>query len=1111
MSQVTLTADSATYGSGSFWAFNNVWGKGSLVNGVDYTQSISFVDSTFPDGITMSWNWPVTPSVLAYPEVIYGTSPYTPTPSGVTALPPSTQVADFANLSTQYSFSIAGQTNHFDVTFDMWLTSQPNGGRATVEDELMIVVHNPWGWGPDGSPNFTTGGITVWESGTQSNSSGTQSWTLLSAVSSTDMLSGTISISNVLKGLIWNGSLTGNEYISGVEVGAEVNGGVGSLTINNLSYQWNANPTVTLAAGDDTYSIATPGGNHILGNGGVDTVVYQGAYSQYQIEQSGTETLVQQSGNISTLDVLNGIAFVEFSDGTYNVATSTFASNVAPTVSSVAASGSGITNGSGDLNAGHVVTLTLTMSEAVTVAGGTPTLTLNDGGTATYTGGSGTTALTFSYTVAAGQNTPDLAVTAVNLGAATVIDAAGNADLAGAVTTFSGLQIDTTAPAAPVIATDTINANNSVALTGTAVANGMVTVYDGTTSLGTTTANASGAWSYTTGTLANGSQVFTATATDTAGNTSAASNSIDLVISQPDHWTKTVSANWSTAADWSSGVPASSDLVALDAVGKKAYTVTSAANETIAEFNTVSKATLAIAGGTFTITDGTGAGVQAGTVSIANGAMLEISSTFDNSGTIALNSAGAATDLTIAGGATLSGTGKVTLSNNVGNAVISNGVAAILTNVGNTISGAGTIGDSYLTLVNQGTINANQTNALVVNTGGNTVTNSGTLAATSSGGLDIESNVSNSETIEALGTNAKVVIEGVITNAATGLILASGSGAQVDLDGATIVGGTLQTSGGSAFIETVSGSADWLNGGTISSGSTVEINSGTTLTIGGTVNNSGTLLVNGGTLNIDGVLTGGNADIGGIGSVVIAQASGENIAFLAGSTGKLVLESTSYTGEVSGFGTNTSQSIDLTDLDFAAGVEVSYVPNSGNTAGVLTVTDGTKTAYLQLGGIYSLANFTVASDGNGGTLITDPKIVEQKPGNASASIASGTVLEINTPDSGTVTFAGSAGTLWLDQPSTFTGKVSGFGARDVIDLPGIAFGADTTLGYLPNSKQTGGTLSITNGTHSANIALLGNYMASSFVMESDNHGGTMVVAEASQTSNHTLLTTAQHA
>ena len=82
---------------------------------------------------------------------------------------------------------------------------------------------------------------------------------------------------------------------------------------------------------------------------------------------------------------------------------------------------------SGDLNAGNVVTLTLNLSEAVTVAGGTPTLTLNDGGTATYTGGSGSSALTFSYTVAAGQNTAGLAATAVNLNGATIKDGAGNA------------------------------------------------------------------------------------------------------------------------------------------------------------------------------------------------------------------------------------------------------------------------------------------------------------------------------------------------------------------------------------------------------------------------------------------------------------------------------------------------------------------------------------------------------------------------------------------------------------------------------------------------------------------------------------------------------------
>ena len=118
-----------------------------------------------------------------------------------------------------------------------------------------------------------------------------------------------------------------------------------------------------------------------------------------------------------------------------------------PTVSSLVDSPS-----SGDLGVGKVVTLTLNMSEAVTVVGGTPTLTLNDGGTANYTGGSGTSALTFSYKVAAGQNTSALAATAVDLNGATITDSAGNAanfSLTGL--SQSGPQIDGVASAPPVI------------------------------------------------------------------------------------------------------------------------------------------------------------------------------------------------------------------------------------------------------------------------------------------------------------------------------------------------------------------------------------------------------------------------------------------------------------------------------------------------------------------------------------------------------------------------------------------------------------------------------------------------------------------------------------
>jgi hypothetical protein len=110
------------------------------------------------------------------------------------------------------------------------------------------------------------------------------------------------------------------------------------------------------------------------------------------------------------------------------------------------------------------------------------------------------------------------------------------------------------------------------------------------------------------------------------------------------------------------------------------------------------------------------------------------------------------------------------------------------------------------------------------------------------------------------------------------------------------------------------------------------------------------------------------------------------------------------------------------------------------------------------------------------------------------------------PDAGKVTFAGPTGTLWLDKPS---GKVADFGAQDGIDLPGIPFGLHTTLGYSENSSDTGGTLTVKDGSHIAKLALLGNYMATSFVTAADGHGGTLIT-EAAQTANQLVPLTTPH-
>ena len=104
--------------------------------------------------------------------------------------------------------------------------------------------------------------------------------------------------------------------------------------------------------------------------------------------------------------------------------------------------------------------------------------------------------------------------------------------------------------------------------------------------------------------------------------------------------------------------------------------------------------------------------------------------------------------------------------------------------------------------------------------------------------------------------------------------------------------------------------------------------------------------------------------------------------------------------------------------------------------------------------------------------------------------------ELFGPSSVNVTFAsGATGTLILDASSQFTGTIAGLNSSapfNTIDLADIAFGSNTTVIYLASSADTG-TLTVSDGTNTANIALLGQYSPTSFKIASDGHGGTAVV------------------
>ncbi len=186
-----------------------------------------------------------------------------------------------------------------------------------------------------------------------------------------------------------------------------------------------------------------------------------------------------------------------------------------------------------------------------------------------------------TVTTSVGANTWSLSgqtLTASDTLKVRVSDTAGNSG-----TAFSQAYVfDNTAPGAPstpdmssgtdagTSSTDNITNNTTPIFTGVTEANNTVTLYDtdGTTVLGTATADGSGNWSITSSVLSAGSHTLTAKSTDVAGNTSSASSGLSITI---DTTAPTVtSVNSSTA----NGTYRIGDTVSIQVNLNEAVTVT---------------------------------------------------------------------------------------------------------------------------------------------------------------------------------------------------------------------------------------------------------------------------------------------------------------------------------------------------------------------------------------------------------------------------------------------------------------------------------------------------------------------------------------------------------
>ena len=482
-----------------------------------------------------------------------------------------------------------------------------------------------------------------------------------------------------------------------------------------------------------------------------------------------------------------------------------------------------------------------------------------------------------------------------------------------------------------------------------------------------------------------------------------------------------------------------------------------------------------------------------GTMQIGDGAHMALSGTIDNTGTIELLSTGDETGLLIIEqGITLTGGGRVVLSDSAENVIHGTSADVTLTNVDNNISGSGDLGGGELTLVNDahGTIAATDaSNSLLIDTV--SFTNHGTVLANGEGGLEIKGDIYTDGLLEASAGLLK--IDGHVIGGGTAVIdggnieFVAASDAVVQFSGSS--SDTLVLDDASHFTGTVTG---------FSYGDTIDLAGIDPANV--SVSNSGSLEVHYGPGANDYFSLAGNYDPAGF-TVATDNHGGTDIVWDHQAP---VIETDQVSVVQNSDGTTTIAGLLISDSDPAASTGTFTVAaTTGASGAVTTATDSGQ-----------LSDINTALD----TVTYDPGVAPQSTGHVAVTVtdsfgATDTVnFVFNETETGpNVALQGTAGkdvifatsysdtltggggqdqfvfaptTGSTDEQHTITDFVAGL---DKIDLR--QFGNIGALSDLTETQQGNDTLITLDGHDSVllkNVALA-SLSANDFILHPGNH------------------------
>jgi hypothetical protein len=285
---------------------------------------------------------------------------------------------------------------------------------------------------------------------------------------------------------------------------------------------------------------------------------------------------------------------------------------------------------------------------------------------------------------------------------------------------------------------------------------------------------------------------------------------------------------------------------------------------------------------------------------------------------------------------------------------------------------------------------------------------------------------------------------------------ASDTGARIDGGSAgVLIFGTTGKVSNFGTIDTASGPGVSVGvypgtGGTIVNGSAADA----AASISGAI---GVALDEPGTVTNYGAISGSQAAVQfySASDTLVEEGSGILAGQVAGGHGTLILDGKGGTGTLSGLGSAVSG------------------------FGTVEVASGAIWLFAGHGVVGSGTVFT--NDGRAGVAASDTLTLDSgMTGSGVLAIRAGATAEINGMVSAgeSIVFGGAKAELTLDSPGSFLGSISNFSGTPALKLMG--FGTGTTFTFTPNGSGTGGTLTVTDNGQQANIALLGQFVATGF-------------------------------